>query len=326
MDNDVKNFAGKDGFIWWTGIIEDRQDPLRLGRCRVRCVGWHSDNKMHLPTDSLPWAVPAFPINDTSIYAPREGDMVFGFFIDGEAAQNPIMLGILPNIPLKQPNSQNAFEDDRTEEELKTSPRKPKSREHKTDGSGTVTSEYDNAFLNPYQLDEPSSSRLARNDHTIGESFIQFRKDSAISGVTAVSSSWSEPITEYATQYPYNYVMETESGHILEFDDTFGKERIHLAHRTGTFFEIFPDGRKVEKIVKNNYQIMMMDDHVYIMGKALVTIQGNAELRVMKDCNVKVDGNLGMRVDGKMDINVGQSCTIKSGGTMKITGSRIDLN
>ena len=75
MEN-KKNFAGKDGFIWWTGAVEDRQDPLKLGRCRVRCLGWHSPNKMELPTKLLPWAVPSVPINLSNVYAPKEGDKI----------------------------------------------------------------------------------------------------------------------------------------------------------------------------------------------------------------------------------------------------------
>ena len=37
QNEDSKDFAGKNGFIWWVGVVEDRQDPLKLGRCRVRC-------------------------------------------------------------------------------------------------------------------------------------------------------------------------------------------------------------------------------------------------------------------------------------------------
>ena len=33
------NFLGHDGFVWWVGIIEDRMDPLQLGRVRVRKIG-----------------------------------------------------------------------------------------------------------------------------------------------------------------------------------------------------------------------------------------------------------------------------------------------
>ena len=82
-----KDFAGKNGFIWWVGVVEDRQDPLKMGRVRVRAVGWNSDNKMQLPTEQLPWAMPMLPVNNTNPYAPKEGDMVMGFFTDGEAAQ-----------------------------------------------------------------------------------------------------------------------------------------------------------------------------------------------------------------------------------------------
>jgi len=72
-----KDFAGKNGFIWWMGFVEDRKDPYKLGRVRVRCVGWHPDNKMELPTDMLPWATTTFPVNNTNPYAPKEGDMCF---------------------------------------------------------------------------------------------------------------------------------------------------------------------------------------------------------------------------------------------------------
>jgi hypothetical protein len=103
MENeDKKNFAGKNGFIWWVGTVEDRKDPLKLGRCRVRCVGWHADDKMRLPTKIYLGQLPSLPTNNPNPYAPKEGDMVFGFFVDGENAQEPVMLGVLPNIPLQR--------------------------------------------------------------------------------------------------------------------------------------------------------------------------------------------------------------------------------
>ena len=93
-----KDFAGLNGFIWWMGVVEDRQDPLKLGRCRVRIVGWHSPNKSELPTKSLPWSQQMTPLNNTNPYAPKEGDMVIGFFIDGDNAQEPVMMGVLPGL------------------------------------------------------------------------------------------------------------------------------------------------------------------------------------------------------------------------------------
>lgn len=92
------NFLGTK-FIWWTGEVESRVDPLTLGRCQVRIFGWHTDNKSQLPTKDLPWAHPMLPINNSqSFNVPQVGDWVVGFFMDGESAQFPIMMGVLPGI------------------------------------------------------------------------------------------------------------------------------------------------------------------------------------------------------------------------------------
>ena len=310
MEKD-KDFAGKNGFIWWTGVVENRNDPLKLGQCQVRCVGWDADNKMHLPTKDLPWAKPLLPVNGTEVYAPKEGDMVIGFFIDGENAQERVMMGILPNIPLKAANPQQAFADPRTAAELASAPKTPKEKTYNTDGTGIVITEKSQADSYPKFLDEPTTSRIARNDsESITKTFIQERKDNLVTGVETVNDTWDEPETLYNTVYPYNNVVETESGHLLEFDDTPKAERIHLAHRNGSFQEWFPNGDKVEKVTKDNYQIIMGDDKVYIMGKCQVTIQGDAELYVQ--------GNFDMNVDG--------TCNIRSTGNMKLNAPLIDLN
>jgi predicted ThiF/HesA family dinucleotide-utilizing enzyme len=324
---DKKDFAGKNGFTWWIGIVEDRQDPLKLGRCRVRCVGWHAEDKMHLPTNMLPWATPSYPVNNTNTYTPKEGDMVFGFFMDGENAQNPIILGVFPSIPLKAANRQEAFNDPRTDEQLTNSPRTPASKTYNKNGLGITITEKQKAESFPRELDEPTTSRIARNESEyITKTYIQERKDNVVTNVPTFNGSWSEPVTQYAAKYPYNNVTETESGHIVEFDDTPGKERIHFAHRNGTFQEMFPNGDKVEKVTRDNYTIIMKDDHVYIMGKCNITVQGDAEVYVQKNASVKVDGNVNVRVGGNYNEQVGGTYTVQSGGNMSFTAPRIDWN
>jgi len=93
------SFNGLSGFIWWIGIVTTRDDPLGLGRCRVRIFGWHSTDTSVLPDSDLPWAHPMLPINTSkSFNVPRIGEWVIGFFMDGESGQFPIMMGILPGI------------------------------------------------------------------------------------------------------------------------------------------------------------------------------------------------------------------------------------
>ena len=327
--NDSYDFAGKAGFIWWIGVVENRQDPIKLGRCKVRCIGWHSENKMDLPTENLPWATPVMPLNNTNTYVPKEGDMVVGFFADGENAQEPIMFGAFPGIPLKESNPQQAFNDPRTATELKAAPRTPNTKTYSTNGTGIVITESTQANSYPKILDEPSTSRIARNDAaSITKTFIQERKDNRVKSVPTANSNftWNEPETKYGTVYPYNNVKETESGHILEFDDTPEKERIHLAHRNGSFQEWFPDGDKVEKVTKDNYTIVMGDDKVFIMGSCNVTVQGSAQVYVKKDALLKIDGNVQVAVGGNYTEIVGGTYTINSGGNFTVTAPRIDLN
>ena len=53
----MRDFIGQNDFTWFIGVVEDRNDPLQLGRVRVRCYGWHTDDKNQIPTEALPWEV-----------------------------------------------------------------------------------------------------------------------------------------------------------------------------------------------------------------------------------------------------------------------------
>lgn len=89
----------------YVGVVEDRQDPAMLGRCRVRVVGLHTDNRAILKTEDLPWAIPLQSINSAANsgigYAPVgpiEGTTVLVEFLD-EHQQIPIMLGTIAGVP-----------------------------------------------------------------------------------------------------------------------------------------------------------------------------------------------------------------------------------
>lgn len=97
------NNAGQ--FYWFHGIVEDVDDPLKLGRVRVRCIGFHNEDKNIIPTDSLPWASQILPVTSASYKGIGRsatglvvGSWVIGFFRDGEIAQDPIIMGSIPSI------------------------------------------------------------------------------------------------------------------------------------------------------------------------------------------------------------------------------------
>jgi hypothetical protein len=98
----MQKIFNRDGFNWWIGVVEDRMDPEKMGRCRVRIYGYHTDSKVILPTKDLPWATPIQPITSAAIsgigsspLGPVEGTWVIGFFLDGEDMQQPAIFGTI---------------------------------------------------------------------------------------------------------------------------------------------------------------------------------------------------------------------------------------
>lgn len=298
--NDMKYFLGREGFIWWIGVVEDRNDPEKMGRIRVRCNGWHTDNKTDIPTSALPWAMIVQPTTSPASYTPKEGDWVIGFFMDGSSAQHPAIVGVLPGKPTKKPETGKGF----------------------ADPSGKY----------PKRINEPTTSRLARGrtDDTV----IETRKRNLKKGVRSAGGvSWSEPAPAYAAQYPFNFVHESESGHVLEFDDTAGKERVHLAHKNGAFIEIDSQGNRVEKVIKDNYAIVMGSDYVYIAGKCSVTVDGDCNLKVggklnveAREINMAAAGDVKIRAGGALKMEAGSGVDLKAGGAAKIgSGGKLNL-
>lgn len=95
-------FAGKNGFVWWFGTVEDNNDDLGIGRIRVRITGWHNPDDVELPTSDLPWSSVITSIENAAIggtgrtpVGPQPGTRVIGFFLDGETGQQPMVFGTL---------------------------------------------------------------------------------------------------------------------------------------------------------------------------------------------------------------------------------------
>lgn len=104
----INNYTVKQNTIW-TGVVEDTNDPLNLGRCKVRIFGVHTDLLTAVPTKDLPWAMPLNSVNSRSFATPLEGDYVMGFFQDGLSSQVPVIMGITPGILAKAMNTNRGF-------------------------------------------------------------------------------------------------------------------------------------------------------------------------------------------------------------------------
>lgn len=96
------NFVGRDGFRWWIGQVAPGEIRDTWGnRVRVRIMGYHPFSEEELPNDKLPYANILLGTTSGSggagVYAShtlRPGDVVFGFFLDGDNSQLPCINGV----------------------------------------------------------------------------------------------------------------------------------------------------------------------------------------------------------------------------------------
>lgn len=447
------DYISKHQFVWWQGVVENVNDPMRVGRVRVRIIGFHNPDKNELPEADLPWALPIMPVTSASTTGIGHsatglvpGSVVIGFFRDGALAQQPVIFGSIGGIPLEgPPGSSFGFGDPRLlsatagyylpNTELlgetgsigKYAPRsghyvgetfapegglfgveglptvggiakyeydfKWKGITHKNSYYGNIYPRYwggptgslspltdtntlaggsgpthGSKIIQEFIIDRASigtvlpvpkfrpvyeipligydiSDLLAQSGNLsaftpdgikkydlgagggfrVGEDIFGkygglpplpegetpssiFSGDSDFNGfettTTLRGNEYFERLfgatSEYVTVrigsdgntayevdenspwvfgppkgtthtriYPYNHVYESESGHIMEFDDTNGGERIKIAHRLGTSEEVIEDGSKIEQVVNDKYTRVLGDNNTVVGGNSI---------------------------------------------------------
>ena len=137
-----------------------------------------------------------------------------------------------------------------------------------------------------------------------------------------------QPASTYAPKYPYNNVFETASGHVKEYDDTEGHERITERHKSGTRYEIGPNGTKIERIVRDNYQLVVGHDTLEVFGNVKIIVSGQADIAVANDVNLAVGGNVLAEVQKNADIIVeeGNLTTVVKKGDCELKVEEGNMN
>lgn len=89
---------------WFTGVVEDVNDPMQLGRVRVRAFGYHTASMTDIPTEDLPWSTCIMPVTSASVSGIGQsatgllpGSWVMGFFRDGKELQDAVVVGSIPS-------------------------------------------------------------------------------------------------------------------------------------------------------------------------------------------------------------------------------------
>ena len=277
-----------------------------------------------LPIENLPWAQVLMPVTSASTSSVGRsgtgllnGSYVMGFFLDGENAQQPVVMGSLHGIP--DGSDQGGYSDPD-----KVYPKFPGFPD-------TPNLAYDRFIQDSITKDKEAN--VVKDVPTA-----RLQKVSSVSSDVGEEDyelkTWSEPLPRNGKDpiYPKNHVTQTESGHAIEIDDTSENERIHIYHRTGTFCEIQDTGDRVTKIIGDDYEICVQDKNVLISGKCNITVTGDARLYVEGNMIQEVGGNYNLTVHGDMktkingndvkEVSGSRTHQINGSETRRVTGKR----
>lgn len=244
----------------YRGVIEDNSsDPLKSGRCKVRVVGVHTDEKEKsemdgIPTDELPWAEPVLGLIEGSVSGyggwsvPLQGSHVFVFFESGHPMK-PRYFGSAPGYPTESPDGSKGFND--------------------------PDEDY------PDKTDESDFSRLARNEK-INDTIVQTKKDNLDS---------EEPDPYYSAEYPHNKVLETHSGITIELDDTPSNERIHVYHPSNSYIEINSNGDVIIRNANDKFEIVDGEKIQHILSNYTSKVDGDETKEVSGDSTIDTSGS-----------------------------------
>jgi hypothetical protein len=320
------------------GVVEDRHDPLTMGRVRVRVFGLHSDDRINeVPIETLPWSMVMMPANVSTtasgVSQLVEGTWVLVMYHDVNL-QDPIVIGSLPSTQSTSP---------------------PDYSKGFTDPFG----------VNPKWNDGTSNTSLAAKPDTYTEHPVYTERErtrvpsipaskkykaSTVAPDSADAEyereSWAElPLRGgQVSKYPYNSVNEYEGGMLEEFDSSPGAQRVTRMHPSGSYDEIIVDGTRTIKIVGDGYELIMGNKNMYVKGNLNITVDGNMNQLVKGDYTLEVGGNytetiakskqtkiiagnMVTEVQQDVSVNIGGEYYIKSAGnhSLNVGGNKFEV-
>lgn len=290
--------------LWFVGVIENRNDPRKEGRVQVRAFGVHGTNKQ-IPTEQLPWAICIVGNYDPNYPIPPLNSWVFGFFLDGRDAQQPMILGLIPT-------QMTALIDP------------------EANGWGVIPSQnvdLDSQGSRATDFGQPQNSRKARGEEiqNTGVLLQEVNRLDADFSSAVENLTISEPAPAYNTQYPYNRVIETAAGHSIELDDSPGGKRITIFHNSGSFIEIDNGGVMNVKATGDLFLSSMKNVIIIAEGRQMVKVKGDAIISVDGSMIHEVNGDMRQIVRGNYELSVAGQLNLNASEEIQARAAKVRI-
>lgn len=176
------------------------------------------------------------------------------------------------------------------------------------------------------------TNKLAQGE--VNGTIVQKKEKDRLTGIQLPNAkSWEQPNIPFKGEYPYNKVIQTEGGHVIEIDDTPGVERIHVYHKSGTFFEIDVNGSVVRRTKGSSYEIIDKNGYISVSGDANLSVKGsikifvggNADIEVEGDTNINCFNDITMQAAGRVDISATEEINLHSANVRIEADNTLDL-
>ena len=299
--------GGFRNLLWYVGVVEDRHDATNDGRIKVRAFGIHTEDKQAMPTADLPWAIVLDGSYGAAMKIPSVGDWVFGFFMDGDDAQHPMVMGRVPGVNLQLPPESGAPNE-----------------------ANYVPAESIQNYGKP-----PLHRHLGGEDAQVGQGPLQAA--AVKNGIeSSTGDTWSEPPiitpernldnTVYTSKNDNNYVVLSDS---REGDGTY----ILISHASGSAVQIDSHGTILVKSFGDTYNSSEgftmnhteLDSHTNVGGDwALRVERGSGKVWINGDLDIECE-NFNVTARGSANINAAAGTNI-SGGKVGLFATSDDIN
>lgn len=146
-----------------------------------------------------------------------------------------------------------------------------------------------------------ASGEYPKRDYFFGSSVNKAAKGETVNSLDLGGGDYDVALNipnQKPSQYPYNQVSESPSGHVIEIDDTPGGERVLIKHRTGAGVEMRSDGTVIISSKNQKIEVTGGDHTTIVEGEGNLVYKGNLNLTVTGDYNIDVGGNYNLNVAG----------------------------